>query len=139
MKILSLCIIVALMSGCKTPVKKNINNACPDPVTFSWIKSAKVLNLKTVNIYYKGVAKGEFLGNKQWRGTITGDIFCKPLNADKLLDGLYIPNGTVKVNENSTIETKMPFSGKIISFSKKGVNISCGKNFKMTGKSIICK
>ena len=144
MKKLILCIIVASMFGCKAPVKpvkavKKNRNILPASVNFSWIRNAKELNLETVNIYYKGVAKGKFTGKKRWRGKITGEIFCKPLEADKLQDGLYIQNGAIKVNENSTIEMEGILFGKVISFGRKNVNFSNGKNARMSGKSITVK
>jgi hypothetical protein len=119
MKTLILCILSVLLFGCNAQVESKKNMSPPDSVDFSWIRSAKELKLETVNIYYKGTAKGEFVGAKQWQGKITGEIFCKPLAADRLKDGLYIKNGTIKVNKDSTIQTGVLFNNRIISFDKK--------------------
>ena len=120
--------MLLFMAGCCTQNPDNKTKPKPDPkpvpVDFSWIKSSKEINLATGNIYFHGTAEGQYIEAGKWVGKITGDIFCKPKPEKFLMHGLYIPNCTIQVNKDCSINVTAPKD--ILSVSDKKITFEEG-------------
>ncbi|OGV49773.1 MAG: hypothetical protein A2X49_02860 [Lentisphaerae bacterium GWF2_52_8] len=103
-----LCLTLLSLSllGCHAPaaLEKSVKEPNPDPVSFAWIRESQEIKLLTANIYYKGIAEGQYVGEGKWTGKISGEIFCKPKPEKFLKQGLFTRNLTIQVNEDCSIK-----------------------------------
>jgi len=116
-------ILLTVFTGCKSvaPTSSKLAKK-PDPVNFEWIRHADIIEIQSAKIYFHGKAKGKYLGNKKWEGTIKGDIFCKPIYSKHLKNGLYIKNLEIKVNKDSSLslfDSKFTFGKNSVKWTKK--------------------
>jgi len=97
-------ILLTVFNGCKSVEPGSAKLAeKPDPINFEWIRNADVIEIQSAKIYFHGKAKGEYLGNKKWEGSIKGDVFCKPICSKHLKNGLYMQNVEINVSKDSSL------------------------------------